>query len=406
MILPQKDFPPDIRVEKEVRALQNAGYRIFVLCDQIKRNLAVEVWKEITIIRRKRIPIPTLIEKFNGIPGWNLFLEWQWRRFIEKVVLSKSIDVIHIHDLPMARAAITVGYKYGLPVILDLHENYPASLKSYVEGLKGWRKVLTQILINTKKWEKYEIAQSIKANHIIVVVPEAKERLVSRGIPSSKITVIENTEDTDYFSNLPLDPAILSRYLNYFIILYIGGFGGRDDHRGLTTVIKAMPSVLKSIPNAKLLLVGRGSIKPILQEMIHKYSLDNYVELIDWVLFEKLPSYIAASSVCLVPHRSNPHTEATSPHKLFQYMLMGKPVIVSSCRPLKRIVDELGSGIVFQAGDSADLSRAIVQLKDEAIRTKLGERGRSGVLNKYNWNVTSKKLINLYKNLYGVPSHK
>lgn len=400
MILPGSDFPPDIRVEKEARALQKNNHKLFILCDlKDSSRPLVEDWEGMHIIRRKRIPVSTLIEKFNGIPGWNWFLCWQWRAHIDKVVQEKGIDVLHIHDLPKASAVIAIGKKRGLPVIIDFHENYPASLKSYVEGWTGGMRLAARTLINVRKWEEYEIEQALRADEIIVVVDEARERLARCNVPSDRITVIENTEDVKSFGNIMLDQSILQQYQSKFIILYIGGFGGRGDHRGLTTVIQAMPSIIRSIPNAHLLLVGKGSIKPILANMITQYSLDNHVTLIDWVPFDKVPSYIAASSICLVPHNSNPHTEATSPHKLFQYMIFGKPMVVSSCRPLKRVVEQIGSGYIFQAGDAEDLSRTVVQLKDEKVRGELGEKGRAAVLSEYNWAHTSQALVKLYDNL-------
>ncbi len=399
MILAGKDFPPDIRVEKEARALRDSGHKVFILCDQVKSNASVQEWEGLTILRRKRLDLPTLFEKFNNIPGWIAFLDGQWSRFIAEVVRSEKIDVLHIHDLPKAGAAVTVGKKIGIPVIMDLHENYPASLRTYVEGWKGGMHFFARNVINPEKWEEYEKIRASQADRVIVVVEEAKERLVQNGISAEKITVIENTEDVDYFKKIPLDLSIIKKYQKDFVVLYIGGFGGRGDHRGLTTAVQAMPLVVKEIPEAKLLLVGKGSIKSTLKEMVAQYSLENQVTFIDWVPFEQVPSYIAASSVCLVPHHSNPHTEATSPHKLFQYMLMRKPVIVSSCRPLKRVVEEIGSGVVFRAGDSEDLCRAILRLRDESIRTTMSEKGYRAVIDSYNWGATSKKLIGIYNSL-------
>ena len=98
-----------------------------------------------------------------------------------------------------------------------------------------------------------------------------------------------------------------------------------------------------------------------------------------------MPSYIAASAVCLVPHLANPHTEATIPHKLFQYMLMGKPVVVSSCRPLRRIVEETGAGLVYASGDSADLAKTVVQLRDPNLCRQLGAAGRRAASGRYSW---------------------
>jgi glycosyltransferase involved in cell wall biosynthesis len=120
---------------------------------------------------------------------------------------------------------------------------------------------------------------------------------------------------------------------------------------------------------------------------------------VDWQPFEKIPSFVASSDVCLVPHHSNPNTEASSPHKLFQYMLMGKPVVVSSCKSLQRVVEETGSGLSFKAGDRQALASAVVKLKDEGVRRRLGEAGRRAVLKKYNWGRTSSKLVRIYEHL-------
>jgi glycosyltransferase involved in cell wall biosynthesis len=119
----------------------------------------------------------------------------------------------------------------------------------------------------------------------------------------------------------------------------------------------------------------------------------------DWRPFAEVPSYIQASQICLVPHQSNPHTEATSPHKLFQYMLLGKPVVVSNCKPLQRIVNETNSGLVFNAGDSDHLADTILKLKDNNLRKELGQAGKQAVMDKYNWGRTAQDLIRVYGDL-------
>lgn len=92
------------------------------------------------------------------------------------------------------------------------------------------------------------------------------------------------------------------------------------------------------------------------------------------------------SDVCLVPHNKNSHTDTTIPHKLFQYMLEGKPVVVSSCKPLKRVVEETDSGLVSEAGKKKDLADKIIDLyNNENLRRELGENGKKAAQGRYNW---------------------
>ena len=52
------------------------------------------------------------------------------------------------------------------------------------------------------------------------------------------------------------------------------------------------------------------------------------------------------------PHEDFEHTQTTVPHKLFQYMMGRKTVLVSDCAPLKRIIGDNEAGYVFKAGGS------------------------------------------------------
>lgn len=396
MLLARRDFPPDIRVEKEARALVAAGHQVVIVCDQL-RNRPLDGRWEGCQIRRVPSSQSRVSNRLNYFLRLLTFRDWRWYGQARQLLCSQGIDVLHVHDLPMVGTGLALGRRFGVHVIADLHENYPAALTYYGSGKISWRGRLLEFLYTRSRWEAYEHRCALAADRVLVVVDEAKARLIDVGVPEDKIVVIENTVDTERFLGLSVGEEIISRYAADFVIAYIGGFGGA--HRGLDTAVEAMPAILREIPNARLLLVGEGAIRPKLEEMIAQRSLSERVTFVDWQPFEKVPSFIRASAVCLVPHQSNAHTEATSPHKLFQYMLMGKPVVVSNCRPLRRVVEETGAGVVFQAGDSRSLAQAIVGLRDEGLRERLGKMGRRAVLNKYNWRETSKKLLSVYDEL-------
>jgi glycosyltransferase involved in cell wall biosynthesis len=210
-----------------------------------------------------------------------------------------------------------------------------------------------------------------------------------------------NVEDAEHFKSLDLDQDILTRYKCFFTISYIGG-GGR--HRGLDTAIEAMSYLRESIPQVKLVLVGISRQESDeYRRIAETQGVQDHVEFIGWQPFHKVPSYIEASQIGLVPHHQNPHTDATIPHKLFQYMLMNKAVVVSSCRPLKRIVENTGSGLVFDSGDPQDLAKQILALHAQPqLQIDCGRRGHQAVLAQYNWALEGQKL----STLYGVSSLK
>lgn len=391
MVLADRFFPPDIRVEKEARALRAAGYNITIVSNSRDNHPYRDTWEGCTIVR-----VPTasglknrVLRVFKNLT----FFDIEWFRFIDKVITADKFDLIHVHDLPLVGPMIRLGHKHNIPVIADLHENYPGMVQQFI--ISNPKRLSN--LFAVERWKSYERRCARAADHILVVIDEAKDRLIAEGIDRDKITIIENTEDADYFQGIPLDQGVIIHYATNFVISYIGGFG---PHRGLDTAVKSMPDILQSIPNAKLLLVGGGNLyTEELKKLVIELSLDKHVEIIPWQPFDKVPTYISLSDVCLVPHHATQDTEATIPHKIFQYMLLGKPIVVSSSRPLKRIVEETGCGLVYRVSDSDGLAHEVIRLKDENLRLQLGAAGRRAALSKYNWALTSRKLLKVYGQL-------
>jgi glycosyltransferase involved in cell wall biosynthesis len=392
MVLAHRDFPPDIRVEKETRALLQAGHRVVIVCENLKGRPRHGEWKGALIIRLN-IP-PFIPRRLFYLPLYLTFYDPFWARVLSRVAERHHIDAFHVHDLPMAGTTLTVGKRMGLHVILDFHENYPASVRLMFEISPSlWRRLMYS---DTHRWELYEKRCAMEADRVIVVVEEGRDRLVARGIPWDKIMVVSNTVDVDYFSSLSVPANLGYEPKDDFVISYVGGFA-KD--RGLDLAIEAMPEVIEAIPNARLLLVGDGGNRPELEALAKNLGLADKVAFTGWQSFHKIPAYVGLSDVCLVPHLSNPQRETTIPHKLFQYMGLGKPVVVSSCRPLKRIVEETGSGLIFEAGNSKALAETIVSLKEQERRWQLGSRGKEAVLKKYNWRKEADKLLGLYEGL-------
>ncbi|MCP4713259.1 MAG: glycosyltransferase family 4 protein, partial [Planctomycetes bacterium] len=112
--------------------------------------------------------------------------------------------------------------------------------------------------------------------------------------------------------------------------------------------------------------------------------------------FAKLPTYIRLSDVCLIPHISTLHIETTMPNKIFQFMMLGKPVVVSSTRPMMRIVRDAQCGLIFEVQNSESLAEKILELKDAGLRRQFGEKGKQAVEDRYNWQITVQALLDLY----------
>jgi glycosyltransferase involved in cell wall biosynthesis len=226
-------------------------------------------------------------------------------------------------------------------------------------------------------------------DRVVVVVDESAERIASMGIRPEKIFVFSNVDDTEV-----IVPWKGSR--DPFTVAYAGGFG---PHRGIDTLIGALPALREAVPGARLVLMGRGSSEPELKALAERLGVADAVEWTGWVDADEMRARLADASVGAVPHRRNEHTDSTVPHKLFQYMGMGLPVTVTDCAPLARIVAETGAGTVAKAGDSADLARKLAELADPERSAAASEAGRTAVAERYNLKTEGENLVRLYSTL-------
>lgn len=390
------EHPLDVRIKKEARSLASAGYEVIALLQESTSNQniidadAIEVTtyqpKEFCELDRALIYLRRMA--FMRIPV---------EERIERFVVENKIDVIHVHDLPNVGPGIRVARRLGLPIVADLHENHPAAVRAWVPKMK-WRHWITT---NQTIWHSYQKRCVQRADQIIVVIEEGRDVMLGYGgVPADKVHVVANYVDLDYLREYSRGSGNSSAYGDKFVLTYIGGVG---PDRGVDVAIRAMAKLCKDAPDALLVVVGDVSKETAqfgvhLRNLIKELGVEDSVELAGWQAFDKVPGYVAASSVGIVPHQRNPHRDNTIPNKLFDYMGLSKPVIVSDCPPLKRIVTDADAGFVFRADSPEELAERILRLyKDPELARRYGANGAAAVRSKYNWNATSAELVKVYE---------
>ena len=382
-------FPPDARVENEAISLLNTGHEVFLFCLNFGNKKESE---EINGIHVERYKFSKWVfKKFSPlaftIPVYLSMLKSKIDQFLSK----HQIDVIHVHDMVVAGVIFELNNKYKRPVILDLHENRPEIMKTYshVTNFPG------NILIPLDRWKRYQDKFIMKSDYIIVVTDQAKDEIIKRlKIESDRIFVVPNTVHLDIFKSYPLKKEIIERYKKDFVILYLGSTGYR---RGIDTAIKAVALAQNKIKNIKLVIVGKSRDDKQFHKMVQELNLENYVNFEGWQDLKLFPSYIHAANCCISPLIKNRHHDTTFANKLFQYMCLEKPVIVSDCEAQASVVREAECGLIHVPSDEYDLSEKILYLHDHPREAEqMGQNGGHIVKIRYNWDFAKKELISLY----------
>jgi len=390
MIL-DKTFPPDPRVENEAISLVKNGFEVYLFCLTFGNQKTVEI---INGIKVKRYATNKFIYKSSALVYTVPFYNFVMAKKIKSFLVNNNIQAIHIHDMQIAEAVFKANKGLKLPTVLDLHDNMPEVIKFYPH----LQKFPGKYLISPKKWKRKEEGFIKKATKVCTVSQEFIDEVVYRtGISKNKITLVPNTVQKEFYKNAKIYNSILTKYKRNFVILYLGDTAIR---RGLLTAIKALPQLIKKIPNIKLVIVGSNTTDLVLFDEVTNLKLDNYVDFEGWQNVELFPSYIKTSAICISPLYRNIQHDVAYANKLFQYMSFGKPLLVSNAIAQKTLIEKVNAGLVHIEKDANDFAKKILMLyADENLRLKLGENGKHFIENDFNWEKTSEKLIDLYKNI-------
>ena len=374
----ENDFPPDTRVENEIETLIMNNYEVHIASITRQNKAKVDFFNK-AIIHKKKISSFTLKSSVGAMISPHYFNFW--RKFINSLLKNGKFDVIHIHDLPLAKVGKEMAEKYNLFFVLDLHENWPALLQisSHTKTPLG------RLLSYNFLWKKYEKKYCKKADKIIVVIEESKNRLVDLGISEKKIHIVSNTLNINHFKTY----HAFNLDNNYFTILYSGGI---NKHRGLQVAIKGLTCLPQHV---RMWITGTGSYVEKLKEYTKKLNINKRVSFLGWIPVTNMGAYFSEANAFLIPHLKSSHTDTTIPHKLFQYMYSQKPIIASNCTPIERIVKENQCGIIYKYDDPNDFCKKVKLLMNNKviINTK---NAHERVLKKYNWKNDAQELLRVY----------
>ncbi len=389
-------YPADIRVSKEAQSLVKAGYTVLLLCTNNGQQPTDEVVEGMQVHRINGLAKHYQIGIWDVINAIN-FVHPLFYVALRKFVRQQQVEVLHVHDLPLAKTAILLGKKHRIPVIVDLHENFPEALSVWFE----WKKnpiirLKNKLFFGYRRWEKYERYAVRRSDQVVAVVEEMKQRLVEKyDVDPHKITVVTNSEYKG-FKDQSVVANVYQTTEKKFTVTYTGNVG---PHRGVDTVIEGV-QYLKDLP-IQFAIVGRtnAAVQRKLEALIEQYDLHEQVKLYGYQPFHTFFSFMSQADANIIPHHSNPHTDNTIPHKIFQCMQVKRPLVVSSSNPIRRVVEETSSGVVFEAGNPRDLAKTLRNLyEDQELRERLAQNGYFATQEgTYNWEHTEQALLTLYR---------
>lgn len=376
------DYPWDVRVEKVSETLLRAGHEVVLVCRN-RRSLP----------RRERLANGLEIARPPAAPGalsFPFFLNPLWVATVRGVLREFRPDLILVRDLPLAPLAVWFARCAGVPVIADLAEPYPDSLRTHFK--LGRPTPLDLLVRNPYLADLVERYVLRRIDHAVVVCPEAGRRLERRGLPSGRWTEVRNTALLERFVRRGAPVPEVEGLEGRFLIL----FSGLITHdRGLDTALEALARLRERAPERYgLLIVGKGPARRELEARAKQLGLDADVRFTEWVEYSRLPDIIGRAQVGLLPFHACHHIDASLANRVFEYMAQRLPIVASDIRPMTRVLEDTRCGVSFPSGDARALARAVEALAGDPDRLALHAcAGRAAAEKLYNWGVDGARLL-------------
>ena len=357
----------DIRVfHKQAKTLAGAGYEV-ILIAQSGRDEVVDG------IRIMALPKPR-----NRLCRMLLTTST-----VFTFALKERANVYHFHDPELLPVGLLLKAVTKRKVIYDVHEDYPKAILA-----KAWiphylRRVASTLFTRVVR---------VGFRFLDAVIAAGDD--IRGNLPrSSKLVVIGNFPSLEMVGHAGVRHR-LERDREHAVLIYVGGI---SESRGVKEMVEAV-NYLEG--RARLILVGTFSDSRLDKEIRAKAG--NNLEVTGQVPYESIPYYLEQANIGIVCYWPDPNNIAASwrNNKLFEYMAAGLPIIVSNFPLWKDITEGNNCGLTVNPLDPREIAMAVeylIEHPDEA--KKMGENGKKAILEKYNWENESKKLLTLYDGL-------
>jgi glycogen(starch) synthase len=310
-------------------------------------------------------------------------------KLVNNLVLkdNQHYDLLVSHDWLAALAGIIARRNLGAPFVFHFHSTEQGRNPAGSPTIKDIERLSATV-----------------ADRIVTVSYAMRDELVNYGYPEQKIRVIHNGVDEKKYDATRFSSRQVEAFRETIgigsspMIFFIGRLTWV---KGADMLVLAMTHIIKKIPDAKLVILGKGEMEQMLSQMVRDLHLEENVLL----YFRMVPEeerllYYAASDVAVFPSKYEPFgivcTEAMS---------MGKPVVVGArgTSGFREQVIPWGDGICgyhINPYDPLDIAKYIVDiLKRPDLAATMGKNGRNRVEEQFTWEIASEKTLGVYQEL-------
>jgi len=345
----------EVHLEEILKRLARTGHQVDLLCSNFPGGSKNDVSAGINIHRR----------------GSRYDFNWVAPFAIRKLIKSHRYDVV-IEDINKIPFYSPLYQK--IPTLVVIPHLFADAIFQEINILLG-----SYIYLAEKP-----VSFVYRKNRFMVISKSTADELSDRGIPRENIDVVECGIDKETYRFDPETPKF-----DIPTIIYVGRL---KKYKTIETAIKAMPIILESIPNARLVLIGSGDYRAHLERLTESMNLGKSVEFKGYIPESEKVSYLRRSHLSIYPSLKEgwglSNIEANA---------CGTAVLAAKVPGLKDSVDDGKSGLLFEYGNVAEAaSLALSILQNDDYRRSLEMGGLRWAAN-FSWDKAASQTESIIK---------
>lgn len=310
------------------------------------------------------------------------------------IVLFGKYDIVFATTTPLTAGIPGIIAKWirRKPFVFEVRDLWPELPKA----MGVIKNPLILSLMSILEWTTYHSSDSL-----IGLSPGIVEGIVKKGIPQSRVSLIPNGCDSEIFKPVMTKNRTFAGINDSdFVAIFTGTHGVAN---GLSAVLDAA-KVLKSRSrnDIKLLMVGSGKVKPLLQKRALEEGLDNCIFL-NPVPKTQIAEITGNCDIGMMVLANVPaFYYGTSPNKFFDYISCGLPILNNYPGWLAEMIKEHNCGIAVTPDKPELFANALIQFADNPKETEIMGKNSLSLATKFNRSCLAENFTTIIENTVNI----
>jgi len=294
---------------------------------------------------------------------------------LERLHARWPVELVYERYSLWSHAGLRFARHHRIPFLLEVNAPLAAQQEAY------------RRLSNAATAHALERILLRRADRVIVPSNALAAYVRERGCPARRVRVIPCGVRREFFECdvRPDDGPTDGDFV-------IGFLGSLKPWHGVETLIAALGCLLALHPGYRLLVVGDGPLRGLLERFAHECPLPDRVTITGAVAHEEVPRYLAEMDVGVAPYPDLP-TFYFSPLKIFEYAAARVPIVASAAGQIAEILVHRKSALLHPPGNVEEMVKHIERLRaNPELRTRLARRARR-IAKAFTWDRLAARVV-------------